>query len=79
MKFPNLLWAIAQVGRRYKFAARMGVSEAWLSRRLSGLAAFCAEDRQRAAAILGYPVEWLFAKPAPPTQREADRSLRFDS
>ena len=66
MKFPNLLWAILQMGRRYEFAARLGVSEAWLSRRLLGRSDFSAEDRLKIADIVGYPETWLFSKPVPP-------------
>jgi transcriptional regulator with XRE-family HTH domain len=71
MRFPNLLWAIAQAGTRYQFAGRLGVSAAWLSRRLLARAEFSQDDRQRIAKALGYPSDWLFAKPAPPVRRES--------
>jgi transcriptional regulator with XRE-family HTH domain len=72
MRFPNLLWAIAQAGTRYQFAGRLGVSEAWLSRRFVGRAEFSPDDRLRIAKALGYPSEWLFAMPAPPGRPTAD-------
>ena len=71
MRFPNLLFAIAETGTRYQFAARLGRSEAWLSRRLLGRAEFSAQDLERIAELLGYPSEWLFAKPTPPLRQEA--------
>jgi DNA-binding transcriptional regulator YdaS (Cro superfamily) len=66
LKFPNLLWAISQVGNRYKFAAVIGHSESWLSRRLVGRVQFSPEERQTLAHALGYPAEWLFQEPQPP-------------
>ena len=66
MRYPNLVWAISQGGQRYKFAAALGQSEAWLSRRLSGRVEFSESDCKRIADALGYTSEWLFQKPAPP-------------
>jgi transcriptional regulator with XRE-family HTH domain len=66
LKFPNLNWAIAQWGPRYRFAAALGESESWLSRRLAGRFEFSDEERQRIAHKLGYPVEWLFQILVPP-------------
>lgn len=66
MKFPNLNWALAQFGPQYRFAAALGESESWLSRRLAGRLDFLDADRKRIAQTLGYPDEWLFQHPAPP-------------
>jgi transcriptional regulator with XRE-family HTH domain len=66
LRFPNLLWAIAQQGPRYRFAAVLGESESWLSRRLAGRFEFSDEERQRIAQELGYPRDWLFQILAPP-------------
>lgn len=65
MRYPNLVWAISQWGPRYKFAAILEESESWLSRRLSGRVEFTESDRERLAAALGYPSEWLFQVPVP--------------
>jgi DNA-binding transcriptional regulator YdaS (Cro superfamily) len=65
LKYPNALWAISQVGNRYKFAAMIGHRESWLSRRLLGRVLFTADERQTIAQALGYPVEWLFQQPTP--------------
>jgi hypothetical protein len=70
MKFPHLIWALGNFGPRYKFAASIGYSETWLSRRLAGRLDFSAEERDRLAAVLGYPASWLFEEPTPPTQRK---------
>jgi DNA-binding transcriptional regulator YdaS (Cro superfamily) len=68
LKYPNILWAISQVGNRYKFAAVIGHSESWLSRRLLGRVEFSPEERQTIAHALGYPAEWLFQEPQPPAR-----------
>ena len=67
MKFVNLEWAIKRRGSQFQFAARLGQSESWLSRRLTGRAEFKAEDQQHIAVLLGYPAEWLFQILVPPT------------
>jgi hypothetical protein len=64
MRYPNLAWAISQFGTRYRFAAAMGQSESWLSRRLSGRVEFSDVDRKLIADALGYSSEWLFQEPA---------------
>ena len=74
MRYLNLIWAISQQGQRYKFAAALGQSEAWLSRRLSGRVEFSASDRQRIAAALGYPSDWLFQLTPPKSRRPAPES-----
>jgi len=71
LKFPNVLWAILQVGNRYKFAAMIGRSESWLSRRLLGRVPFAPEERQIIAKALGYPAEWLFQELQPPTRMQS--------
>ena len=73
MKFPNLIWAIAELGPQYRFAASLGESESWVSRRLSGRVAFLPEERERVAKALGYPSEWLFQAPSPPNIEELQR------
>jgi Helix-turn-helix. len=79
MRFPNLLWAISRSGTRYQFARRLGVSEAWLSRRLVGKSEFSPDDRERVARTLGYPGEWLFAKPSPPTRSHSAAPARVEA
>lgn len=67
MNFPNLDWAIRERGSQYQFAAQLGESESWVSRRLTGRVKFSDEERHRIAHELGYPVEWLFQIVVPPT------------
>jgi transcriptional regulator with XRE-family HTH domain len=67
VKFLNLEWAIKQQGSQFRFAAQLGQSESWLSRRLTGRAEFKAEEQQHIAELLGYPNEWLFQILVPPT------------
>lgn len=71
MKFLNLAWAIRQQGSQFRFALRLGESESWLSRRLTGRVDFTAEDRNRVAAALGYPESWLFQTPTPPQRNQS--------
>jgi hypothetical protein len=66
MRYPNLIWAMSRCGPRYRFAATIDHSEAWLSRRLSGRIDFSQPERERIAVALGYPAEWLFQEPSPP-------------
>jgi transcriptional regulator with XRE-family HTH domain len=70
MVYPNLVWAISQLGTRYRFASGLSVSESWLSHRLTGRLRFSTEDRERIAKALGYPAEWLFAEPTPPAHKK---------
>jgi transcriptional regulator with XRE-family HTH domain len=74
MKFTNLEWAIKQRGSQFRFAAQLGQSESWLSRRLTGRSEFKTEDQRHIAELLGYPTEWLFQVIVPPTF-EPDSSL----
>lgn len=74
LKFPNLNWAVAQWGPRYRLAAALGESESWLSRRLAGRFEFSDEERQRIAQTLSYPAEWLFQTPNPPEAKTAAAS-----
>ena len=77
MLFPNLIWCIKQsMGSQYRLAGVLGESETWLSHRLTGRLNFSYADRQRIAKTLGYPTEWLFAKPAPPGRRESSTEAR---
>jgi transcriptional regulator with XRE-family HTH domain len=71
LKYPNLLWAITNWGAHYRLAQAIGRSEARLSRCLSGRTQFTAEERQTIAQALGYPAEWLFEEPQPPTRMVA--------
>jgi transcriptional regulator with XRE-family HTH domain len=66
MRYPNLVWAISQWGPRYKFAASIGESESWLSRRLGGRVEISVADRDRITGALSYPSDWLFEIPSPP-------------
>jgi transcriptional regulator with XRE-family HTH domain len=66
MRYMNLIWAIRKRGSQFQFAALLGESESWLSRRLTGRVSFSKEDRGRIAAALGYPDHWLFQEPEPP-------------
>jgi transcriptional regulator with XRE-family HTH domain len=68
MQFPNLNWAVARCGPRYRFAAAIGESESWLSRRLTGRVEFTPAERVRVAEALGYPADWLFSRPNPPSR-----------
>lgn len=76
MRYPNLLWAIANWGPRYRFAAAQGHSESWLSRRLNGRAEFSPDERRKVALALEYPIEWLFQTPVPP-QRASTNGLNI--
>jgi transcriptional regulator with XRE-family HTH domain len=67
VKFPNLAWAIRERGSQFQFAAQLGESESWVSRRLTGRVEFTDKERQRIAHVLGYPVDWLFQILVPPT------------
>lgn len=68
MNFPNLLWAVWRFGTQYQLAAAMGCSESWLSRRLVGRVAFNSEEREVIGKALGFPVDWLFQEPQPPSR-----------
>jgi transcriptional regulator with XRE-family HTH domain len=72
--FPNLLWAVRRHGFQFKLAARLGQTESWLSRRLTGRCDFSPEDRERLARLLGHPAEWLFETPNPPSHKTTDDS-----
>ena len=67
MRFPNLVWAIAQRRQaHYETAAEVGMSESRFSRCLSGRAEFSPEERQRLTDVLDYPDAWLFREVTPP-------------
>ena len=74
MKFPNLAWAIRERGSQFQFAAQLGESESWLSRRLTGRVEFTDEEQERVALTLGFPADWLFQTPQPPAVNLASRS-----
>jgi transcriptional regulator with XRE-family HTH domain len=71
MRFPNLAWAIRQRGSQFQFAARLGESESWVSRRLTGRVEFSDEERNRVSEALGYTAAWLFQAPEPPTREQS--------
>jgi transcriptional regulator with XRE-family HTH domain len=79
MRFPNLIWAVAQHGPQYRFAAALGESESWLSRRLSGRVPLSLDDRQTIANALGYPAEWLFQEPQPPARMNGQSLMDVSS
>jgi hypothetical protein len=67
MRYPNLAWAMRN--RRlpnYRVAALAELSESSFSRAISGRREFTPEERERVAAVLGFPSAWLFAKARPP-------------
>jgi hypothetical protein len=67
MRFPHLVWAIGQKRRaHYEAAAEAGASESRFSRCLAGRAEFSSLERQKLAAFLGYPADWLFQQIRPP-------------
>jgi hypothetical protein len=67
-RFPNRLWAVYQFANRHKFAAKIGLSGSWLSRRLVGRVALHSEERRMIAEALGYPAEWLFQESQSPSR-----------
>jgi hypothetical protein len=69
VKFPHLLWAIANWGAHYRLAQAIGRSEARLSRCLSGRANFSTDERLAIARILGFSEQWLFEEAAPPAEK----------
>jgi transcriptional regulator with XRE-family HTH domain len=71
VKFPNLAWAIRERGSQFRFAAQLGESESWVSRRLTGRVEFTKAERARVAEILGYSATWLFETPHPPAREPA--------
>jgi hypothetical protein len=73
MKFPNLVWAVAQ--RRlphYRVAAAARMSESRFSRCLAGRLEFSPRERQTIAKVLGFPTWWLFKQVEPPPSGEAE-------
>jgi hypothetical protein len=74
VKFPNLTWAIRERGSQFQFAAQLGESESWMSRRLTGRVEFTDEERERVALTLGFRADWLFQTPQPPAVNLASRS-----
>jgi len=74
--YVNLRYALELRSlQQYELAARLGVSEARMSRCLRGRLEFTAEERARIVAILGslgpaLDPAWLFAQPIPPRARQ---------
>jgi transcriptional regulator with XRE-family HTH domain len=79
MKYLNLAWAIRQQGSQFRFALQLGESESWLSRRLTGRVEFTIEDRERIARGLGYPANWLFQTPEPPTHNAPTKMIHANA
>lgn len=67
MKYPHLLWAVANWGAHYRLAQAIGRSEARLSRCLSGRAEFTLEECAALSRVLGFSESWLFEEAAPPS------------
>jgi hypothetical protein len=65
VKYPHLLWALANWGPHYKFAQAIGKSEARLSRCLSGRTSFTSQERSEMARVLGFSEDWLFEEVEP--------------
>lgn len=67
MRFPNLVWAVDE-GRfpQYEFATRVGMDVSRFSRCLRGRFDFTPAEKLRICKELGFPAEWLFARPTPP-------------
>ncbi len=76
VKFPNLTWAIRERGNQFQFAALLGESESWISRRLTGRVEFTDTERTRVAETLGYPANWLFLTPQPPGREQISQLAR---
>jgi hypothetical protein len=74
MKFPNLLWAIANYGAQYELARAIGCSESRFSRCLSARSDFTAVERAALARTLGFSEAWLF-QPVKPPARTAQTAL----
>jgi len=68
MRFPNLVWSIAQHRlAHYEAAAGAAMSPSRFSRCLNGRSTFSRDERTRLANNLGYGESWLFKEPHPPT------------
>jgi ribosome-binding protein aMBF1 (putative translation factor) len=67
MRFPHVAWAAAKRGLpHYQLAAQISLSEARLSRGLSGRIEFKPDERAAIARVLGFSEEWLFQEVSPP-------------
>ena len=76
MKYPNLLWALADSRTpNYQAAHELDTSESRFSRAMRGLTEFTTKERQRLAELLDYPESWLFQEAQPPTRQEDDAVL----
>ena len=67
MRFPNLVWAVAQ--RRmahYELALVVNMGESRFSRAVNGRIEFSTEQREMITQALGYPETWLFREVIPP-------------
>lgn len=71
MKFPHLVWAIAQRGlANYQAAEAVGLNETRFSRGLSGRVEFSPEEQAKLARLLRYPKDWLFEEISPPRRAQ---------
>lgn len=71
MRYPNLLWAIANYGTQYELARAISCSESRLSRCLSARSDFAPAERSALARALGFSEAWLFQPVKPPAQTAA--------
>lgn len=66
MRFPHVAWAAARRGLpHYQLAAQVRLSEARLSRGLSGRIEFKPDERAAIARVLGFSEHWLFQEVSP--------------
>lgn len=75
MRFFNLSWALSFLRvPRYRLAALLAISEATLSRKLSGRVEFLPHEKARIAEHLRFKPEWLFLEVSLP--RDARLPIR---
>ena len=67
MRFPNLVWAVAQQRMaHYQLALAVNMGESRFSRAVNGRIEFSPEQREKITQVLGYPETWLFREVVPP-------------
>lgn len=67
MRFPYLWFALAEKNiPRYAVAAAIERSESRVSRGLRGIIEFSEKEKQKIAALVGFPASWLFSEVVPP-------------
>jgi hypothetical protein len=66
LRFPNLVWAIREVGlAHYQVAMRIGMEPSRFSRCMTGRFEFRAQERHRISELLRMDESWLFSRPTP--------------